>query len=32
MSKADDIMIEQEKADSLYFMNEAEWKELYERR
>lgn len=29
MSWQDDVMIEQEKADALEYMGEAEWRELY---
>ena len=30
MSWQDDVMIEQERADALYYMGEAEWRDLYE--
>lgn len=30
MSWQDDMMIEQEKADALWYMGEAEWREMYE--
>lgn len=30
MSWQDDAMIEQERADSLYFMGEAEWRDTFE--
>lgn len=29
MSWQDDVMIEQEAADSLFYMGEAEWRDLY---
>lgn len=32
MSWQDDVMIEQEEADALFHMGEAEWREMYGRR
>ena len=31
MSWQDDVMIEQEEADALFYMGEAEWRELYKK-